>query len=258
MRKCLATALSLMLGLSLVGCGGVASAPSAQSGGEAQSQQAPKAKGDETKAENKEDQKIPAAVGSPEALIEQMQGDFESSKQELLDKQAEVFATTGDTYDGYAAHVQAVQDWYDLAVSETEALGARTLENARNYYRSVASSIDHADSDALDDALDDLYDLIYDDAFEDWYDVIYDDAFEDMYDAYYDGSIADAYDSMEYGEWYDAKSESYEVWLDAKSDTYEMWLDAKSEIYEEWLDIKSDFYNHEFDVDKILRLDREK
>lgn len=42
-----------------------------------------------------------------------------------------------------------------------------------------------------------------------------------MYDTYYDGLIDNAYNTMEYGDWYDIKSNAYDAWYDAKSDVYD-------------------------------------
>ena len=261
MKKMQLAALAVALSAALVGCNGGGSAVQQQTEGTGQTQQitsVPAAEEDVLSSASgvEEDTPAPApAEGSPEAILEQIQQDFAKTQQSLLDEQAAVASQAGATFDGYVANAETVQGWYDLAVSETEALGSRTIENARNYYRAVVDTVDHGDDDALDDALDDFYDLIYDDAFDDYYDVIYDDGFDDMYDAYYDGSIEEGYDTLPYDEWYDIKSDAYESWFDAKSDVYEGWFDAKSDIYEEWFDVNSGFYSNEFDIDEILRLD---
>ena len=258
MRKTLYVACVLAMSLALAGCGAstspTTSTPAAESGTKSEMQTTSQEQAG--KPGGSGNQPVSAAAeGSPEQVLEQVQQDFAATQQSLLEKQAELFTQVGGTYDGYLANVDAVQAWYDLSVSETEALGARTLENARQYYRAVSSTVDHGDDDALDDALDDFYDLIYDDAFEGYYDSIYDEGFEGMYDQYYDGIITDAYNTVPYADWYDAKSDSYDAWYDAKSDVYDAWFDAKSDVYEEWFDIKSGFYGNKFDVDKILRLD---
>ena len=252
MRRIQLISVAAALSLVLAGCGGGGTTVSSQVSEPVQN--------DDVVTEQVESEltaeKGPAPVeGSPEAILEQIQQDFASTQQDLLDEQAAVASQAGTTFDGYVANAEAVQAWYDLAVSETEALGSRTIENARNYYRAVVNTVDHGDDDALDDALDEFYDLIYDDAFDDYYDVIYDDGFDEMYDAYYDGSIEEGYDTLPYDEWYDIKSDAYEFWFDAKSDVYEGWFDAKSDIYEEWFDVNSGFYNNEYDIDEILRLD---
>lgn len=230
------------LSVMLLGCSGPGT--SAGTTGASPSASAPTAAEGEAVTESSEAPVVASAEGSPEEVLAYIEQDFETTAQGLLDEQAALFAQTGDTYEGYAGNVQAVQGWYDLAVSETEALGARTLENARQYYRSVVATIDHGDEDALDAALDDLYDLIYDDAFDEMYDYYY-----------YDGSIDGGYDTMPYDEWYDAKSDAYDAWYDAKSDVYDGWYDAKSDVYDEWFDVNSGFYNNEFDINEVLRLD---
>ena len=231
--------LVVLLGTALVGC---ASAPACSATGG----QAPTETTSPLSSEA-EPEPVPApAEGTPEQIREQIEQDFADTQQALLDEQSALFAEVGDSYEGYVANEQAVQAWYDLAVSETEALGARTLENARQYYRAVVATIDHGDQDALDEALDDFYDLIYDDAFDEYYDVIYDDGFDAAYDQYYDGVLDDAYDTVPYDEWYDVRSEAYDAWYDAKSD-----------VYDEWYDVNGGFFDNEFDIDEILRLDEQ-
>lgn len=241
------------LSVMLLGCSGPGTSASTTEASPSES--APTAAEGEAVVESSEAPVVASAEGSPEEVLAYIEQDFEATAQGLLDEQTALFAQTGDTYEGYAGNVQAVQGWYDLAVSETEALGARTLENARQYYRSVVATIDHGDEDALDAALDDFYDLIYDDAFDSYYDAIYDDAFGEMYDYYYDGSIDGGYDTMPYDEWYDSKSDAYDAWYDSKSDVYDGWYDAKSDVYDEWFDVNSGFYNNEFDINEVLRLD---
>ena len=253
MKRFASLVLVALMGLTLVACGGSStnSSESPSDQGQVQSEETAQEQDASKGAAQVSDQ------SSPEDIIAAIQADFSATQQNLLDKQADVYEQVGDTYDGYVANAQAVQDWYDLAVSETEALGQRTLENARLYYMAVVNTVDHEDSDALEAAMDDLYDLIYDDAFDDYYDAIYDEAFDDVYDKYYDGIIDDAYDSVEYDEWYETKSDAYEAWFDAKSDVYDGWFDAKSDVYSEWFDVNSDFYSKEFDVAKTLRLDEQ-
>lgn len=251
MKKMQLIVIAAALSVALMGCGGIGT-PSAQSQTGAPTEQT---QGQTSPSEGEEASTPTITNGDPEAVLAAIQADFDATAQGLLDEQAALLAQAGDSYDGYAANVDAVQAWYDLAVSESEALGARTIENARQYYRVLAATVDHEDYDALDDAMDDFYDLIYDDQFEAYYDTIYDDGFELMYDELYDGIIADAYDTMGYDEWYDAHSDAYDAWFDAKSDVYDAWFDAKSDIYDEWFDVNSDFYSGEFDVDATLRLD---
>lgn len=87
------------------------------------------------------------------------------------------------------------------------------------------------------DALEDLYDIIYDDACGEVYDLIYDDLMGDVYDAFYDGVVSDGYDYTGYEQWSDAMSEAYDMWSDSLSDVYDEWSDALSDIYDFWSDV---------------------
>lgn len=191
--------------------------------------------------------------GTLEGILNGIAADFDSTIKQLTDELSGVYTTVGDSFDSYVKNEQAVKDWYELVQAKAEGLFARASEKAVTYYKLVASSIDHDDSDALDDALDDFYDKIYEDAFDNFYDTIYEDCFDEIYDKYYDGILDDAQDSVEYGEWLDVKSDCYSDWLDARSDIYSAWLDERSNIYGDWLDVNSEFlYDDNFDVDDIL------
>lgn len=183
-----------------------------------------------------------------ETIIQTIQTDFSNTSQTLLDEQEKMFEEVGDTYEAYLENTDAVQEWYDLAVSETEALGERTRENCRDYYQVIVDTVDVTDDRELDKATDELYDAIYDDAFDDYYDAIYDDAFDDAYDQYYDGIIDEAYDVTPYDEWSDVRSDAYDAWSDARSDVYDAWSDARSDIYDDYSDVRSAFYDNDFDI----------
>lgn len=189
----------------------------------------------------------------PASVIAAIQADFSLTQQMLLDEQEALFAAVGDTFDGYVANESAVEEWYDLVVNETEALGERTLENARIYYQAVAATVDQADEAAVRDAMRDFEALIYDDAFDTYYLTIYEGALEAANDRFYDGAIAAAEGLMDYSDWYDVYSDAYSIWYDCSSDTYEEWYDAQSDVYDEWYDVKSDFSSGEFNVADTLR-----
>ena len=193
-----------------------------------------------------------APANDLESSIAQIQADFEETAQTLLDEQAKMFEEVGDTYEDYRENVDKVQAWYDLAVSETEALGERTVERGRAYYQLVVELVDVTDDKELEKATEDLYDAVYDDAFDDYYDAIYEDAFDDAYDQYYDGILDDAYDVTPYDEWYDARSDAYEMYFDARSDVYEAIFDARSDFYSDYLDVRSAFYSNDFDVEGLF------
>ena len=190
----------------------------------------------------------------PASVIAAIQADFSVTQQNLLDEQQALFEAVGDTFDGYVANEDAVEDWYDLVVDETEALGERTLENAHIYYQAVAATVDQSDETAVRDAMRDFEALIYDDAFDTYYTTIYEGAIDAANDRFYDGAIASAEDLMDYSDWYDVHSDAYEIWYDCHSDMYSEWYDARSDVYDEYYDVRSEFLSGNFDVADILRL----
>lgn len=194
----------------------------------------------------------PASDNPLESIILEAQTDFSDTSQKILDEQEKMFAEVGDTYDSYIANVDKVQEWYDLAVSETEALGERAVEYGRQYYQAVVDNVDVTDDREWEKATEDFYDVIYDDAFDDYYDAVYEDAFDNAYDQYYDGIIADAYDVTPYDEWSDTSSAAYDAYSKALSDVYSAYSDALSDVYEDYSDVCSAFYNNDFDVEGIF------
>ncbi len=238
MKKLMALLLAIMMILSLSACGGDKQTDTNQTDGSTQ---------------NEETENNISDNCTLEGIITGINGDFNSTIKKLTDELSTVYTTVGDSYDSYVKNEQAIKDWYDLVQSEAEGLFERTSEKAISYYKLVASTVDHDDSNALDDALDDFYDKVYEDAFDSFYDTIYEDSFDELYDTYYDGIIDEAQDSVDYGDWIEVRSDCYSDWLDARSDVYSTWLDVRSDIYGDWLDINSEFlYDDNFDVDDIL------
>ena len=230
MKRAIGVLCATVLALTLGACGG-----------EAASQQG-----------SAEPSKEVAPANSLEELIQQAQTDFSDTSQKLLDEQEKLFADVGETYEDYLANTDAIQAWYDLAVSETESLGERAVQYGRDYYQLVVDSVDVTDDRELDKATEEFYDTIYDDAFDDYYDAIYEDAFDEMYDMYYDGIIQDAYDTTPYDEWSDAHGDAYDAWSDAHSDVYDAWSDAHSDVYDDYSDVRSAFYSNDFDVEGVF------
>ena len=76
-------------------------------------------------------------AGSPEEVLANIQADFNDTAQKLYDEQAAMFDEVGENFGDYTANQQLVNDWYALALSETEALGERTYENSKVYFQSV-------------------------------------------------------------------------------------------------------------------------
>lgn len=191
MKKLMALLLAIMMVLSLSACGSDKQTDTNQTDGSTQNE--------ETEGNISDNSTL-------EGIITGINGDFDSTIKKLTDELSTVYTTVGDSYDSYVENEQAIKDWYDLVQSEAESLFERTSEKAISYYKLVASTVDYDDSDALDDALDNFYDKVYEDAFDNFYDTIYEDSFDEIYYKYYDRIIDDAQDSVEYGVWLDVRS----------------------------------------------------
>lgn len=190
---------------------------------------------------------------TPDEAIQAIQGDFNDTAQKLYDKQAELFAAVGDTFEGYNANIDAINEWYALTVSETEALGQRTLENSKTYFQSVINTVEKDDQAALSEAIEKYYDAIYEAAYGDYYDAVYEDLYSAMYDQFYDGIISDAYDFEEYSKVSEAASSAYESYSDFHSDVYDAISDARSDVYDLNSDAWSAYYDKDFTMDNIFR-----
>ena len=254
MKRTTMAALVGVLGLALAGCGGSQTAPATtETTQEEQAVDSGQAVGGNEAADQQEQASEPVVSGSPEDVLASMQADFSDTAQKLYDEQSALFEKVGDTFDGYVSNVDAVESWYALTVSETEALGERVLENSKAYYQAVIDSIDVTDGDAVSDAIEAYYDAIYDDAYGDYYDAVYDDLYKQAFDQFYDGILSDAFDTEEYGEVSDVRSDEYDFYSDYRSDVYDAIFDARSEVYDLNSEAWSAYYDNEFTLDEIFR-----
>lgn len=232
MNRIIQTLCAAAMIVTLAACGG---------GGEPAPQQAPSSESESTTPAN-----------SLEEIIQRAQADFTETSQKLLGEQEKMFSEVGDSYEDYLANIDLIQAWYDLSISETEALGERAVEYGREYYKAVVDNVDVTDDRELDKATEEFYDAIYEDAYDDYYSAIYEDAYDEMYDAYYDGIIQDAYDTTPYDEWSDTSSDAYKAYSDARSDVYGAISDGRSDVYGDYSDVRSAFYSNDFDVEGIF------
>lgn len=192
-------------------------------------------------------------ASDPDAVLGEITDDFEGVTSQIAEKLSETFTAVGSTYGEYQENKGLIDEWVALALSESDALFARTKENSITYFKLIAANEDHIYSEFCDDALDEYYGIVYEDAMDEYYDALYDDAMDDLYDEYYDGVIDDAYDELYYDQWQEARSESYEIWRNARSAIYEKWRYERSYIYGLRSAIRSAFcYNDNFDVDTIV------
>lgn len=227
MKKLVLAVVACMITATLVGCGS-----EQQSAGGSES--------------------TPAPANEMEAIIAETQADFSATSQKLLDEQEKLFSQVGDTYEGYLQNIESIQAWYDLAVSETESLADRAVEQGRKYYQAVVDNVDVTDDRELEKAKEGFYDEIYEDAWDDYYDAIYEDAFDEMHDAYYDGILDEAFDVIPYEEAYDVSSDAYDAYSDARSDVYDAYSDGKSDLYDDYSDVTSAFWDNDFDIEGLF------
>ena len=186
------------------------------------------------------------SVNTIEELEETVEKDVTDTVDGLRAEYDQLIAEI-DTYDKYVENIAKVNEFYDRINEENRAISIRMREYSITYTELVLKS-GSSNSDKYD-AIEDLYDCIYDDACGDIYDGIYDDLMGDMYDAIYDGVVEGGYDYAPYKEWSDTSSEAYKIWSDSLSDIYDEWSDALSDIYDFWSDVSGDLWDG--DTDKV-------
>ncbi len=235
MKKLLALSLAILMLFSLAACG------------------KDKTDGQDSSLNNSQTENVNVDNTTLEDVLNGITADFDSTAKKLTSELEKTYDTVGTTYDSYVKNEQAIKDWYSLVENEVDKLFENTAEKAVTYYKLIASTLEHEDSDGIDDAMDDFYDAVYEDVFDNFYEIIYEDSFDELYEKYYDGIIEDAQDAVDYGDWLDVRSDFYSDWLDARSDFYSAWLDTRSDIYGDWLDVNSEFlYDDNFNMDDIL------
>lgn len=160
-------------------------------------------------------------------------------------------STVIDSYDKYKENVDQMGTFYAGVLEDTRLLCIKMREYSLNYAEEVMSA--DSTNDEKYDALEEIYDCIYEDAGDDIYDEIYDGVLEDMYDVFYDGILDDAYDTVDYSEWTDARSNEYEWWSDTRSDVYEEWSEFRSDVYEFWSDMRSELWDDDVErAEKVM------
>lgn len=209
--------------------------------------------GEDQESPKQHDEDLSAPVDDDlEKILLDIDRDFDNAISMLQSELDMVYSTTGDTYDDYVANKKVLSDWYAQLPDKMSRLYKSTMDNSIVYFRNVASSADHSDSDTVDNAMNVFQKRVYEDAFGKLDDVIYENTFNEINDRYYDGIFGEQTDEVDFVDWFNEKSECYSEWLDAKSDFYAEWLDAKSEIYGVYLDVLSEFWIGNFDVDSIF------
>lgn len=185
-----------------------------------------------------DDKKV--TVSSIEELEEIVDKDVIDTEAKLR-AEYDALAAEIDTYDKYVKNKGKVEAFYSTIHEETKAICIRMREYSIAYTEIVMK--ENETNEDKYDAMEDLYDIIYDDACGNIYDLIYDDLMGDMYDLIYDGVVSDGYDYTGYEQWADTSSEAYDMWSDSLSDVYDEWSDALSDIYDFWSDVCGHIYD---------------
>lgn len=180
------------------------------------------------------------SIGSIEELTEIVDQDVVDTEATLR-AEYDQLASEIDTYDKYVKNKEKVEAFYGTIHEETKDICIRMREYSIAYTEIVMK--ENETNDDKYDAMEDLYDIIYDDACGEIYDLIYDDLLGDMYDLIYDGVVSDGYDYTGYEQWSDTSSEAYDMWSDSLSDVYDEWSDALSDIYDFWSDVCGHIYD---------------
>ena len=210
MKKIIVITLTLIMAVAMAACSGEATV---------------------TTSEEKQ-----VSVGTIEELELLIEEDVTNTTS-ALNTEYETLVAEINTFEAYQKNVDKVQAFYDKIYDENREMCIRMREYSVAYAKLITSS--NATNDEKEDAIDSMYDAIYDDACGDIYDAIYDDLMGEMYDAFYDGVVSDGYDYVAYERWYDMSSEAYEMWSDCGSDIYDEWSDCGSDVYDFWSDIYS-------------------
>lgn len=166
-----------------------------------------------------------------ENTVASLQTEYEQLKSEI------------DSFDKYTENKDKMSSFYSHIICENKNLCIKMCEYGIDHAEQVVKS--DMSFDEKYDALEELYDIIYDDAGDDIYDEIYDGILDDMYDDFYDGIIDDAYDTVKYSKWSAASTDEYNMWSDARSDVYDDWSDFRSDIYDFWSDVSGEMWDED-------------
>ena len=86
-----------------------------------------------------------------EKILQDIEGDFDSTLQDISDNLETVYASVGESYQDYRENKQLISDWYAQALEGSNQLFERTMEHSVQYFRAVAAAAgdDSAEADDL-------------------------------------------------------------------------------------------------------------
>ncbi len=164
---------------------------------------------------------------------------------EALRLEWETLSEEVDTYEKYCNDTQTVASFYQTIIDETEQMCILLYEYSAVYARMILDSDMSADDKYQ--AMDGIYDCLYDDGCEEINDEIYGGILDEMYDFFYEGILEDAKDDVNYSDWYDVCSEEYSQWYDTCSEVYGLYYDTASDIYSFYLDMGGELFGRDFE-----------
>ena len=187
-----------------------------------------------------------------EGIIEGVEKDFDTTIVYLEKNLNDVYQTMNQTYEGYLENKQSLYDWYDLMKLESNALFKRTEEKAIEYYKLIASTIDHEKEGTMSDAMEDFYETVFEKCYAKYYEEVCDDMMDFVYGEIYEEIVEEAEDTIDETEWEKEYEECYEhlesTYEEISNLCYEV-VNLQGEI---WYAIGNEFYDKNFDVEKIV------
>lgn len=187
-----------------------------------------------------------------DGIIAAIEQDFETTQTDIEAGLDDAKAKAGGSYADYTANRDALPSWIADTQSKTEALFARTNENAARYYTLLAKQAPSMEWRDVADGMQAFYRSVYDDALSGFYRSVYTDAYKSVYRTFYDSVMKDAYNAVPYSEASDAQSNMYREISDAQSDLYRTYSDAQSNIYRTYSDVYGELYDKNYDLTKVL------
>lgn len=154
------------------------------------------------------------------------------------------------TYAEYVTNVSKIEAFYEKIEKTSEQIANQLCQHSVTYAEKIMNS--GMSTDEMYDALDGIYDGIYDDAGDILYNGIYDGILDDAYNDFYDGVLDDRDESVSYSEWSKARSDEYKMWSNTRSDCYKQWSNMRSDVYGFWSDMRSKMYSD--DVEKAKKI----
>lgn len=254
MKKILMTLLSAVMAVSLAGCSSPENALEVQGSFSSSALNSKNATNTPSDSENSLSSSDNNPInGANSNILADLEEQYKLSIKEIKLELETVYSKIGDTYEGLIANKQAINDWCNLVLNRSEELFDKTLKESVNCYKLISATFNHQDGYEAYDALEDVYDEVYDSYLEQFYERIYDGAFDEIYEKYYDGVFDEAYESgVNYSEWSSNRSDFYKLWSNTRSKFYKKWSNCRSDFYKQWSKCRSHFYKNDYDVDSFL------